>query len=66
MVFLGLNKHDILVTHKEKLLWVEKLIVSFLVPIGRASALFLYCRGNFLSLPYSFNNYNLLMVKPIH
>ncbi|KAH0759739.1 hypothetical protein KY290_023232 [Solanum tuberosum] len=30
MVFLGLNKHDILVTHKEKLLWVEKLISFFL------------------------------------
>ncbi|KAK4720728.1 hypothetical protein R3W88_010961 [Solanum pinnatisectum] len=30
MVFLGLNKHDILVTHKEKLLWVEKPISFFL------------------------------------
>ena len=27
MVFLGVNKHDIQVTHEEEVLWIEKLII---------------------------------------
>lgn len=50
--FLGLNKHDIQLIHKGKLLSVEKHINFFLSPIGRESLL-LHCKSNFLSLPCS-------------